>query len=72
MKVARAKKKFEPITITIESLDEAHTLWHWLNMDYEQTGREYAKEVGIPEHDPKTIERLFFMVDKALGKDVPY
>lgn len=72
MKVEREESEFKPIVITIENEDEAHTLWHWLNMDYEQTGRQYANEVEIPERDPQTITRLFWALDRALGDKAPF
>jgi len=31
MKVERKNKAFEPVVITLESLDELHYLWHCLN-----------------------------------------
>jgi hypothetical protein len=61
-----------PITIILEDENEAHTLWHWLNADYDQSGEAYAKESGLPKRDPKTITRLFWMLNKALGKTRPW
>jgi hypothetical protein len=69
MKVER-EKGFRPIVITLENENEAATLWHWLNMDYDETGEEYAEENELPLRDPKTIAQLFWMLDAAMGEDL--
>ena len=44
MKVTRDKNAFKPITIVIDTEEEATTLWHLLNCAHTQSMKEYLEE----------------------------
>ncbi len=49
----REPNEFQPITITIETADEAEALWHRLNVGVEQRLTAYYQTEGV---DAKRIE----------------
>jgi len=52
MKVYKGEpKRFEPITIVLETQDEADMLWHKFNIGEMDTYTEYCSRKSIDEHN---------------------
>jgi len=49
MKVSRAKTEFNPITITLETEEEANLMWHILNCGESRTLLDYWEKRGVGE-----------------------
>ena len=60
MKVTREEVKppFVPITIVIETEQEARMLWHRLDVDYRRL-RDYCQDVGIQPESLKSEDAYY-------------
>jgi len=46
MKVERPECRFKPITIILETREEANLIWHLLNNSVNKPLKDYAEELG--------------------------
>lgn len=63
MRVEGGGKKFQPITLIIETEEEAEKLWHYLNMPCGSSLEEYANDRPFIEEIDTFIYELWKVLD---------